>query len=145
MLDHHFHIDSDMSLETTIKLMREWWAQGIEFEAHITNEKEKTEAQRSALHVWCRQLAKAFNDAGLDMRAVLREDAEIPWTEHSVKENIYKPVLKALTGKKSTEDQNTTDPSQVRDVICRHLANNEATAGLEIPPWPTRFNQMEAA
>lgn len=144
MIDYHLDIDSPESLKAAQEFLAVAFGKGS-YSVHLSSEKEKTDAQRSSLHIWCRQLAKVFNDAGLDMKAVLHEDADIPWTEHSVKENIYKPVLKALTGKKSTEDQSTTDPSEVREVICRHLANNEATAGVEIPPWPTRFNQMEAA
>lgn len=105
------------------------------------DERPKTDKQRSALHVWCEQLAETFNAAGLDMKRVLKAEVDIPWSKDSVKEFIYKPVLAAMTGKKSTEDMNTCEPGDVCNVITRHLQNNEATAGIEVPPWPSRFQE----
>ena len=100
------------------------------------DEKHATEKQRSALHVWCRQVASVMADAGLDMKTVIR--CEIPPTEHMVKENIYKPMLEVLTGKTSTEDQNTIEPSMVAEIITRELGER---LGLTLPPFPDRFSQ----
>ena len=95
----------------------------------------KTDKQRSSVHVWCRQVAQVLNDAGLDMKKVLNDDIEIPWTEHSVKEHMYKVVLAAMSGKESTESMDTTEPGQVCNVIARHLSQNK---GVTLPPFPSR-------
>jgi hypothetical protein len=58
---------------------------------------------------------------------------------YSVKEAIYKPVLEAMTSKKSTEEMNTVEPGAVSTVITRHLGEKY---GVTCPPWPTRFNQQ---
>ena len=77
-------------------------------------------------------------DAGLDMKTVIR--CEIPPTEHMVKENIYKPMLEAMTGKQSTMDQSTTEPDAVAQFITRELSER---LGITLPPWPDRFNRGE--
>ena len=94
-----------------------------------------TAKQRNALHVWCEMTAKGLNDAGLDMITVLSHHAEIPWSKDSFKERIWKPALKAMTNKDSTEAQTTVDPSDVYLVLARHFAQ---TQGFTVPPWPSR-------
>ena len=102
----------------------------------------KTDAQRSALHVWLRDLAQVLNDSGCDQRlffsAHMREGAQVPWTLHSVKESLYKPILAAMTGKASTEEMNTVEPSSVCVVLGQKLSEK---IGITPPPWPTRFNE----
>lgn len=100
-------------------------------------DKGMTKAQRGSLHVWCDQVAKALNDAGLPMiRKALftQKDIEIDWTMLLVKEHIYKVMLNTLTQKTSTEDQSTIDPGHVAETIARHFANN----GVILPFWPSK-------
>ena len=99
-------------------------------------EKPKTPPQRSALHVWCEQTAEVLNDAGLDMRKMLKPEVDIPWTKDSVKEILYKPILEAMTNKTSTEDMNTMEPSVITEVIARHAAEK---FGVTLPPFPNKF------
>ena len=106
---------------------------GKQLKADLGSDKPITEKQVSSLHIWCREVAKCLQDAGLDMKAVTA--MEIPATEVQVKEVLYKPVLKALTGKLSTMDQDTVEPSQVAEVIARHFAT---TYGIVLPVWPSR-------
>jgi hypothetical protein len=101
-------------------------------------ESPKTAKQRASLHVWCEQMAELLNALGLDQRKVLKPSVEIPWSKDAVKSLIYKPVLDAMTGKKSTEDMNTVEPTQVLEVIARHMAQNHSVT---IPDWPSRFSQ----
>lgn len=68
------------------------------------------------------QVAEQLNERGLDMRAVLKESVNIPWTPKLVKEFLWKPVLKLLTGKTSTNDHTTKDVQQVFEIVNRHLA-----------------------
>jgi len=59
---------------------------------------------------------------GLDMVAVLQA-AEIPWTEHSVKTEIWGKVMKAITDKTSTTDLDRAEVSEIYDIVNRHLAS----------------------
>jgi hypothetical protein len=95
-----------------------------------------TAKQRRALHLWCKQLAEALNDAGMHRIKISPLDGsqvELNWCKDSVKLDIYKFVLDALTGKKSTEDQDSVNPSDVAAHITRHFASK----GFVCPAWPS--------
>ena len=92
-----------------------------------------TQKQFNALHVWCEQVAQCLNDAGLDQRVVLKPAIPIRWGKDSVKQYLYKPLLKALTGKESTTEQDKLDPSTVADHLARHMGEK---FGVTLPMWP---------
>ena len=104
-------------------------------------EKLRTEKQRKALEVACRELAKTLNDAGLDMKTVLSvKEVDVPWSQQTVKEVLFKPVLEAMTGKESTTEANTTDYDAVYHVLIRHLGEK---LGVTAPPWPSHWTQAQ--
>jgi hypothetical protein len=90
----------------------------------------RTNKQNSALHLFLRKLADALNDAGLDMKAVLKPEVEIPWSDSAAKEYLWKPVQKAMLGKESTKELETDEVSKVYDTLNRHLASK---FGVSVP------------
>lgn len=107
----------------------------------ITDEKQRTIPQNKSLHLYCTLLANALNDAGLDMKKTLKSEIEIPWTCENVKNHLYKPILKALTGKDSTIDMDTKDPSIVYEILNRFMGEKH---GITVQ-WPDRGSQMYEA
>src|SRR3990172_4513110 len=101
--------------------------------------KQRTIQQNKSLHLWCTMLANAFNDAGLDIQKTLRHDIEIPWSAVTVKELIYRPVMEAMTGKESTTELDRIEPSQVYEVLNRHLGEK---FNLHVP-WPCDETRQE--
>jgi hypothetical protein len=97
--------------------------------------KQRTLTQNRALHKFCELLAETLNDAGLDMRQVLKPEIDIPWNRQSVKDHLWRPIQKAMTGEESTADLNTVEPSEIHAVLARHLG---AKLGVVCPPWPSR-------
>mgnify|MGYP003406681413 CR=1 FL=1 len=87
----------------------------------MTDRKQRTPLQNKSLHLFCQQLADALNGAGYDMKKTLKPGVDIPWTKESIKEHIWRPVQEAMTGKRSTTEMNTVDPSEVYEVINRHM------------------------
>ena len=85
-------------------------------------EKQRTIQQNRALHLYFTLLAEALNAAGLDMKKTLKPEIDIPWTPGTVKDFLWKPVQKAILGKESTTELNTIEPSDVHDVLNRHLS-----------------------
>ena len=85
--------------------------------------RQRTQPQNSAIHVFCRLLAKTLNNAGLDMRKVLKPEVEIPWTDVTAKENLWKPIQKAMYEIESTTDLDTEQVSKVYDTLNRHLSD----------------------
>lgn len=96
---------------------------------------QRTLTQNRALHMWFQWLAETLNDAGLDMRTVIKPEVEIPWSGASVKEYLWRPVQEALIQKHSTTEANRVEYTEVYDVLCRHLGDK---FGVQCPPWPKR-------
>lgn len=88
----------------------------------IKKKKARTLTQNGALHKYCEMVSSALNDAGLDMRRVLNEDVDIPWTMSAVKEHMWRPIQKVVIGKDSTTEANTGEYSEVYNVMSRHLS-----------------------
>jgi len=102
----------------------------------ITDDSKRTDKQNNALHVYCELLAEALNDAGLDMRAVIRPEVDIPWSKESVKEHLWKPIQNAVIDKESTTQADRSEYNKVFEVLSRHLGEK---LGLPHIPWPSRW------
>lgn len=85
-------------------------------------DKQRTIQQNRALHLYFQLIATTLNDAGLDMRKVLKPEIDIPWSKSSVKEFMWRPVMKVQLGKRSTTEMTTKDIDVIFDTINRHLA-----------------------
>ena len=95
--------------------------------------KQRTSLQNRSLHLWFQQLADALNEAGWNVQKTLRHDVEIPWNPTLIKELIYRPVMTAMTGKESTTNLDTIEPSQVYEVLNLHLGEK---LGVHVE-WPS--------
>lgn len=102
--------------------------------------KQRTLTQNRAMHKFCQMLADTLNGAGYDQMKVLQHDADIPWSQVTVKELLWKPVQKAMLNKESTTEANRKDYSEVHKVLCRHLASK---LGITCPSWPSRHGDYE--
>ena len=96
---------------------------------------QRTSQQRKALELWCRLLSEDLNAAGLDQRKMLKPSIEIPWSQESVKSQLFRPVFTAMTGLESTADADPSDYNKVYEVLCRHLSTK---LGVTAPAWPDR-------
>ena len=95
---------------------------------------QRTITQNKALHKYFELLADTLNDAGLDMKVVLKPEVDIPWTKESVKTYLWKPIQLAMIGNASTTELSTITPSSVYQVLDRHL-NEKFGVSVE---WPSR-------
>lgn len=91
--------------------------------------------QRGSLHVWCQMIADQCNAAGLTKQVILAQRPNVEWSGTAIKEDIYKPILKAISGLESTEAQITTDPQVVVNEMARFFAEK---FGVILPEWPSR-------
>lgn len=67
-------------------------------------------------------VAGVLNDAGLDMKVVLKPEIEIPWSADTVKDFLWRPVQRLQVGKKSTTELDTKEVSDIWEVMNRHLS-----------------------
>ena len=102
----------------------------------------KTDHQRNALHLWFRQCARVLNDAGLEKRvvidALMSRGIDMPWSEESFKEDIFKPVYHVVTSKDSTEQADTEEFNKVYMGLVRWFGQE---FGAVLPPFPSHFTQ----
>jgi len=89
-----------------------------------------TPQQRKALHLFFDMLADELNNAGLDMKAVLKPEVDIPWSKLTVKDHLWKPIEAAMIDKDSTEDMTNEEVSEIYEVLNRHLASK---LGVSVP------------
>ena len=54
---------------------------------------DRTWRQNNTLHLLFRRMAKGLNDAGFEIPHPFKPDLEIPYSEESVKELLYKPII----------------------------------------------------
>lgn len=129
-------INSEIALAQAQRKLAEIWRENKYVEVEVRRKaKQRTLTQNRALHLFCEWLAETLNAAGYDMRTTLREDVEVPWTQASVKEYLWRPIQKALTDKHSTTEITTVEPTEIHAVLSRHLGER---LGVVCPEWPKR-------
>lgn len=107
-------------------------------ELTVSGSKTRTSKQNNSLHQFLQDLADALNAAGLDMKTVLKPEVEIPWTQSSAKEFLWRPIQQVMTGKDSTTEPTTKDYLAVQETLLRHLASK---FGVTVE-WPCVETQM---
>jgi hypothetical protein len=93
-------------------------------------EKLLTRQQQKAMHLWMKQVAEELNEAGLDMKKVLRPSIDISWTDKSIKEYLWRPVQYALLHKKSTTILTRKEIDIVWEELNRFLGEKH---GIHVP------------
>ena len=99
----------------------------------VPKRKRRTNQQNRALHLFCKNTATVLNDSGYSVAKTLRHDVEIPWNATLVKELLWRVIQEAMTGKHSTTELNTVDPSEIYEVLNRHLGER---LGVHVE-WPS--------
>jgi hypothetical protein len=79
----------------------------------VTTEKQRTKKQNRALHLYFRLIAQRLNDAGLDMRVVLKPGIAIQWTPDMVKEYLWRKIQEIQLQKGSTTQLTTKDIDKI--------------------------------
>ena len=127
-------INSPETLENTIRQIRQDYEKNGFLSVKIEVNKTRSLSQNRALHLYCKWMAEELNNAGLDMLKTFDDGASISWTPISVKELMWKPVQKAMTGKKSTTAQTKIEYVDIYEALNRHISSK---FGVTVP-WPNR-------
>lgn len=103
--------------------------------------KQRTIAQNRACHLLFKFLSDELNNAGLDIRATLKPDFNLPWTPVLIKEILFRPIIKIMLGKQSTTQLKTDEIDKIYDVIVRELGEKH---GFECPDFPSIESLIKA-
>lgn len=128
-LDRRWLIKDGNLSDKTIEFIR---AQKGEYELifkrHI---RRRTDKQNNALHLYFSQLSYALNQDGFDVRAVISEAVDIPWTPYMVKELLWRATQKFMFGKVSTTQLNKLDEiEKIYDVVNKTVGGR---TGIYVP------------
>ena len=95
----------------------------------------RTSQQNKAMHLYFDLVAKALNDAGLEIEEVIKHSkVDIPWTKDSVKELLWKTCQRSMLGKESTTELSKHDEiDRIWEVMNRFLAK----LGIEMVGFPS--------
>lgn len=129
-----FDITNEFQLEFAINKITELYKQNGSVRVTPTTNKTRSLTQNAALHKYCEELAVRLNESGLDMRTVIKPGVDIPWSKNAVKDFLWRPVQKAVTGDKSTTQPSKKEYQEIYEVLNRHLGQK---FGVHIP-WPSR-------
>ena len=108
------------------------------FNVEFNSNKQRTQPQNAAIHVYCRQLGKACNDAGFDKQAVyslMREGFSIPWDKTSIKSDLWHPIQSAMFQIDSTSKLERKQVSEVYMSLDKWTGEK---LGLHVP-FPSRM------
>ena len=72
----------------------------------------RTNRQNATVHLLFRRMATALNEAGFEISHPFKPDLEIPWSEHSVKELLYRPII---TSYFKVEQSSALDTAQISE------------------------------
>ena len=123
-------VNNSVSRDEFIKFVNQTFEEGREVTFQWVVGSTRTKQQNNALHLYCRNLAEALNDAGYDMKRTIKQDVDIPWSDDLVKNFLWRPIQKAVTGKDSTAHLKKEQYNEVYQILNRHLADK---FGVSVP------------
>lgn len=140
------------SLEALITTDNPWGLQG-RLEKFIVELKKTyipapmTDQQRKSIHLGFKFIADQLNEKGQDMKVILKPSVDIWWTKDSVKEYLYKPILKAYTAEKktSTTEMDKLEPGEVWEIMMKFLGERHGVDYIPFPSDPTKDQNYQSA
>lgn len=101
--------------------------------------KTRSSQQNRALHLFFKMIAENLNKEGITFvyRGLKGQELETQYTEHLVKEMIWRPIQVTLFKVESTTKLDTTMINKILDVLVNFFANK----GVQIS-FPSRFDLM---
>jgi len=99
---------------------------------------KRTNPQNKSIHLFCDKLATELNSRGYDLRVVLKPSYKIRWDKDSVKENLWKPLQRAMYHLDSTTELDTSKVSRVHQELMQILIDNPNLPELDYIDFPSQ-------
>tara|TARA_R110000850_G_scaffold269167_3_gene401040 strand:- start:5192 stop:5596 length:405 start_codon:yes stop_codon:yes gene_type:complete len=96
--------------------------------------KQRSLTQNAALHLYCTHVSDMLNDGGKDFRAMIKQGVDVPWTPELVKDYMWRPIQKLVTGHDSSVKPERHQYGEIYDVLNRHLSDKHDL----FIPWPSK-------
>lgn len=102
---------------------------GKEF-TYTIKEMTRSDLQNSALHAMFRRLANALNDAGFDMKSDAVTKREIPWSDHSIKRVLFRPMIQHMFNTNKSSSLTKEELSHSVEVLLKEVGSR---TGVHVP------------
>lgn len=134
MISTNFRIiTNEFQLDEAKKELDKFYSENGYVEVEARTAKTRTQKQNRALHVWCRHLAETLREKDIDTKTFFKSGFEVPFTPEIVKDNIWKPVQRAVTDKEKSSKLSRSEVSGIFEIINKLLSER----GIHVP-WPSR-------
>ena len=127
-------INSQQSLEAYIEHLNRQFDKHKYLRVTSKNGKQRSLTQNASMHLYCTHLSQALNDGGFDFRTVIKEGIAVNWTPDLVKDYMWRPIQKAVTGHDSTTKPERHQYSEIYEELNRHVSGK---LGVFVP-WPSK-------
>jgi hypothetical protein len=84
----------------------------------------RSNKQNATLHLLFRRMAKGLNSAGYEIPHPFKPDLEIPWSEHSVKELLYRPIITSYFKVERSSDLDVSQFSESMEILVDAVNRN---------------------
>ena len=84
--------------------------------------KQRTTAQNRAMWKYLDRLSTVLNQAGLDVRTVLKPEVDIFWTKDIAHDYLWIPIQKIMFKTESTTELTTDQVDKIYKVIDKHIS-----------------------
>ena len=103
-----------------------------------TDKQLRTEQQRKAIEVYCREMANAINAAGYEFTTFIerkkQRGVETPWTQELFKEEVWRPIQQAYLKKNSTTQLKPDEVTVIYEVVNMKMSEI-AGVSMNFPNW----------
>ena len=103
--------------------------QGID-RVYTIQKMDRTYRQNRTIHLLFRRIAEALNDAGFEISHPFKPDLEIPWSEESVKDLLYRPIITSYFKVERSSLLDTAQLSESMDILVDAVNRN---TGIYVP------------
>lgn len=128
-----YTINSEKSLYDHIDYLRSQFKKHKYLRIDVKTGKQRSDQQRKALQVYCKNVAYVLNDKGITFKMFFKDGFEVPWTMDIVKDEVWRPVQRAILNKESTTKPLTNEYQQVFEPLNLKLSE----WGIHVP-WPVK-------
>jgi|SRR5210317_1888769 len=130
----YYRIETPEQLQHFIRCITEQYNARDWIEFQMRHDDTRSLKQNNSLHSFCSDLAQQLNDSHIQPQHFFKTGFNILWTMDMVKENIFKPIMKAITKNGKTSKASKKDIIETYEVINRELGERW---GIHVE-WKTR-------
>ena len=91
---------------------------------------DRTYRQNNTLHLLFRRMAEALNDSGFEISPPFKPDREMPWSQESVKDLLYRPIITSYFKVPRSSHLNTEELSKSMEILVDAVNRN---TGVYVP------------